>query len=287
MWTIVQYSLSKAKAQILGWGLSLAGLGALVVPFYDIFVDQQEQFAKLMEAYPPEFMAFFGGDDLSAFTTPEGFLGVEFFSLMPILLGIFAVLAGSGLLASDEESGRLDLIMAQPISRAGLFFGRLLAHLIAAIAILLLSYLGLTLAASNSNLGLGFAELFSPFVSLLATVLVFSTMALLLSQILPSRRLAAMAAGIVLVVSYFVTSLSNLSEELEIPAKFSPLTYYQGGDAIKELNLEWLAGLLLAAIIFTGLAWWRFRVRDIRVGGEGGWRIPFIGRNRHETPASA
>ncbi len=49
------------------------------------------------------------------------------FSLLPVIVGIFALIAGSGLIASDEESGRLDLILAHPPSRTALFWGRLLA----------------------------------------------------------------------------------------------------------------------------------------------------------------
>ena len=46
------------------------------------------------------------------------------------------------------------------------------------------------------------------------------------------------------------------------------------GDAIDGLNGSWFAGLLAAAGLFAGLAWWCFERRDIRVVGEGGWRWP-------------
>jgi ABC-2 type transport system permease protein len=52
------------------------------------------------------------------------------------------------------------------------------------------------------------------------------------------------------------------------------MKYYQGGLAIRGMNWEWFAGLMIAAAVFALLAWWLFLRRDIRVGGEGGWKLP-------------
>ena len=82
--------------------------------------------------------------------------------------------------------------------------------------------------------------------------------------------------GIVLVGSYFITSLARINTDLEPLAKLSPLNYYQGGEAIDALNVTWLMGLLVAALSFAVLAWQVFERRDIRVGGEGGWQRPSL-----------
>ena len=107
-------------------------------------------------------------------------------------------------------------------------------------------------------------------------LLLFGALALLLSMLLPSRRLAAMTAGLVLVGSFFITGLAHISEGLETVAKFSPLNYYQSGEAMNGLNLQWFCGLAAFAGLFALLAWWRFLRRDIRVGGEGGWQWPSL-----------
>jgi hypothetical protein len=103
MLTTLRYTLSSLRGQILGWGLGVAALGLLLVPFYDVFMGQQADFLQMIESYPPEFLAFFGGDAASLATT-EGYLGMYGFSMLPLIVGIFAVIAGSGLLASDEEA---------------------------------------------------------------------------------------------------------------------------------------------------------------------------------------
>ena len=88
-----------------------------------------------------------------------------------------------------------------------------------------------------------------------------------------SRRLAASLSGLVLAAGYFVTTLAEISADLRGLAAVSPLTYYQGGGAIDGLNMGKLGGLLLMSIIFVLIGLWLFQRRDIRIAGEGGWRL--------------
>src|SRR5205085_8095936 len=112
---IYRQTLRRLRGQVLGWGIALALISAGIASLYATIAAQQESLQKLIDSYPPEMLAFFG--DATAVFTPAGFLGVELFSLMPLIVGIFAILIGSGLLAADEENGTLDLLLAHPVSR--------------------------------------------------------------------------------------------------------------------------------------------------------------------------
>ena len=270
MTTIFQYTLTRFRGQITGWGIGMFLWGLMIVWFYESVADKAEQFEKLLEIYPPEMLAFFA--ETITFATLEGFLSVEYFLLNPIILGIFAVLAGSGLLASDEENGTLDLVLAHPLSRTTLFMGRLLAFTAATIAIMVLCWLGLVIPLIWSEYDVSAWVMVPPLLSMLAELLLFGTLALLLSMLLPSRGKAAMTAGILLVASFFIIGLARINEDLEPIARFTPLKYYQGGDAMTDgLDMVWFIGLLAFAALFALLAWWLFERRDIRVGGEGSW----------------
>ncbi len=177
-----------------GWGLGVTALGLILIPFYDVFMAEQADFLEMVESYPPEFLAFFGGDAASLATT-EGYLGMYAFSMLPVIVGIFAVIVGSGLLASDEESGRLDLIVAYPVSRAALFSGRTLPFVATSRGILILGWLGFTVLLGGSSLDVGWGQMALPFLPLLAQMLVYGALALLLSMLLPARRLAGAVAG--------------------------------------------------------------------------------------------
>ena len=117
-------------------------------------------------------------------------------------------------------------------------------------------------------------QLAVPFVSLLAQVLIYAALAILLSMLLPTRNLAAMGTGVVLVISYFVSSMVSLNESLEMVAKFLPHYYYQVELSFQELNLAWLFGLLGITLVMVLVSWWLFLRRDIRLAGEGSWQLP-------------
>jgi ABC-2 type transport system permease protein len=271
MLTIVRYSLARTWGQVLGWGLSLAVLAAYLMGFYDTLAQQQEALQQLLSSYPPEMLAFFG--DITEFFTPAGYLNVELFSYLPLILGIYAVLAGSGLVAADEENGTLDLVLAHPVNRLTLFAGRLLAFGLSLLGILVLTWLGLVIGRAWSSLGYVPLELARPFVSLGATLAVFGALALVLSLVLPSRRLAATVGGLALVGAFFLTTLARIDERLVDWDRLSPLHYYQGGHALNGLEWNWILALAAVAVILCALAAWLFTRRDIRVAGEGSWGL--------------
>jgi ABC-2 type transport system permease protein len=279
MLTTFRYKMRWMRGQIVAWGLGIAALGLIVVAFYDVFASQQGDLLEMIKSYPPEFLAFFGGDATSM-TTPQGYLGMYGFSMLPVIIGIFAVMAGSGLLASDEEGGQLDLIVCHPVSRTALFVGRLSAFVAASAAIMVLGWLGFAVLLGPSSLEVSWVRMALPFVDLLAQALIFGMLALLLSMVAPSRRMAASIAGLVLVASYFLSSFAGLAPGLATISRLLPYDYYQGGDAIQGLDLVPFLGLLAASTVLAVLAWWRFERRDIRVAGEGGWRLPSISLRR-------
>jgi ABC-2 type transport system permease protein len=277
MWTEFWYELMKNRGKVLGWGLTLAVLGGYLVSFYSTVADQQEQLQNLIESYPPELMAFFGGTN--ELFTPSGFLHIEFFSYMPIVLGIYAVLAGSGLFSSAEEKGTLNLVLSHPISRSQLFWGRLLAFFGVTLLILGVIWIAFGIGVRTTpEIDFTWGELLLPMLSLLSILLLFGTLGVMLSMFLPSRGLAAMVSGVLLVGGFFITSLAQIDADLEPIADLSPLTYYQGGRALAGFDETWFAGLMIAALVFALVAWWRFEQKDIRVAGEGGWRLPWLSR---------
>lgn len=280
-WTTFLYTFTWFRGQILGWGLGIASLGLLIVAFFDVFGERQIDFMKMVESYPPEFLAFFG-TDVTGLLTPGGYLGMYGFSFLPIIIGFFAVIAGSSLIAGDEERGRLDLVIAHPVGRTAFFFGRFIAFLGAMVAILLLGWFGFCVLLGGSSLGLTWGEMTLPFISLLAQALIYGTLGLLLSQFLPNRNFAALSSALVMVVGYVLSSLASLNENLETIAKLFPYAYFQGSEAFTDFNLLWLIALLGVSSVMMLISWRRFIRRDIRLSGEGSFhiQIPFLVRRK-------
>lgn len=272
MITIWQYTLLRLRGQIIDWGLTLAVLALIVAPLYDTVVQMRDQLEDLLATLPPQFMALVGS--LDVMFSPAGYLDARYFMLLPLIMGAFAAIIGSGLIAGDEENGTLDLVLAQPVRRVEFFVGRWLAFITALLGILLIAWLGLLLGSNLSSLKLTWLQALRPFASLFALTLWFGSLALMLSLILPSRRVAASLSGLIVVASFFLAALSLISPELADLAAWSPLAAYQGGKAIASLDLSKFLGLIVVSIGFAAIGLWLFQQRDIRIAGEGGWRLP-------------
>lgn len=268
--TEFKQTLRRLRGQILGWGMGLALYGLMMGAMF-ASINRIEGLEEMIASYPEELMAFFG--DMTAMTTPAGYFSTYYSSYMPLILGIFAVSAAAGLLAGDEERGTLDLVMAHPVNRGALFWGRVLGFAVALGLIALIGYLGWLVALPVSGMDVGALQLLRPFVPLYALMLLFGGLSLLLSLLLPSARMASMTAGGLLVANFLLVGLANLNDNLRPIMELTPFHFYQMGDAMDGIKWVWVLGLMGVALALAAAAWLLFGRRDIRVGGERGWNL--------------
>jgi ABC-2 type transport system permease protein len=272
MFAEFKHALRRFNGQIWGWGIGLALYSLLLVYFYQVITRSLESMSAMLSHYPPELLAFFG--ELSLSTTPKAFLDTYYYLYMTVIIGIFAVSAGAALFSDDEERGILDLVMAHPVSRMALFWGRWLAFAAATAAILLLGWLGWLPFAQRVGLNLTWMQFLLPNLPLLAELLLFGALALLLSMVLPAGRLAGSLAGALLAANWLLRGLAASNEDLQAIMKWTPLHFFQGGLAVDGLNWGWFLGLLAAGLLLALAAQFLFQRRDIRVGGERSWALP-------------
>lgn len=275
--TIASYSLKRSFSIILGWGIPLMLLGIITIPFYDLVAENEKQLRPVLDTLKPLLKSFVGGDEAAQVFTPEGFIALRYFAFLPVVMGIFGSVYGSGLLAADEERGILDFLMAHPISRSQIFWGRLLSFFLSLILIIGFGWFGLWLGVLKAeSMNFSPVKLWLPYLSVFAVTWLFACLSFALSMVMPSRSAAAMFSGIIVLAGYIITNLSKAIKGLESWALFSPITYFQS-NAMMGLKLNPLTVLFVSSIIFVAFAWKAFVNRDIRVAGDGGWKIPFLG----------
>ena len=275
--TIASYSLKRSFSIILGWGIPLMLLGIITIPFYDLVAENEKQLRPVLDTLKPLLRSFVGGDEAAQVFTPEGFIALRYFAFLPVVMGIFGSVYGSGLLAADEERGILDFLMAHPISRSQIFWGRLLSFLLSLTLIIGFGWFGLWLGVLKAeSMNFSPVKLWLPYLSVFAVTWLFACLSFALSMVMPSRSAAAMFSGIIVLAGYIITNLSKAIKGLESWALFSPITYFQS-NAMMGLKLNPLTVLFVSSVIFVAFAWKAFVNRDIRVAGDGGWKIPFLG----------
>ena len=89
-----------------------------------------------------------------------------------------------------------------------------------------------------------------------------------------------MVTGAVMVISYIVSSMAFIDERIANASKLMPYHYFQTVLSFRELNYGWLFALLGISILMMLIAWLRFVRRDIRLSGEGSWRLLFLAKRK-------
>lgn len=258
LFALVLHAARLQRRGALIWGVALGLYSAAIVATFPTFGDM-EQMDQLMRAYPEGLREAFNIEEMG---TPEGFLDSQVFSLAPLALAFFPILACAGAIAGAEERQTLDILLGNPLPRWQLVVGSFLATA--------LSLLGI--AAAVGLFTWGTALVFDVDLSLLTTAaavlnlwpicLFFGGLALLCSTLLHRRALATAIPGVALFAAYLADVLGKVSEDLEDLRPASVFYYY--GTAIKD-GIDWanFAGVTLAALFFVLLGVLAFSRRDI------------------------
>jgi ABC-2 type transport system permease protein len=254
--------LRAARRASLVWALCLGALIALTVAFYPPFRDEAE-LSDLIEGMPDALVQAFG---LADFGTPAGFLRGNLYAvLVPLMMAVAGVLLMNGQTASDEDSGRMEAYLAQPVGRGAIFWGRMLA-VCAWLLVIGLVMLGIQLI-SDSVFGL---EIGTDRVA--ATLALCTLLGALHAGIaaamagLTGRPGVVLAVGMVIAVAgYVAIALFPISEVLAPWRHASPWDWALGGDPLVSGAEVWrYLALGLPAMVLFAVGAWAFSRRDVR-----------------------
>lgn len=259
---LVAAPFRQLRRSAVGWGIGLAVLVALTVAFWPLFAESSA-ISDAIESLPPAIVDAFG---LAEFGTPAGFLRGNLYEfIVPLLLAIAAVAVANAVTAAEEDSGRLETYLAQPVSRTALFIGRIVAVTLWIVGMVLLILI--VQLASDAVVGLEIDP-----ARVVATVILCGLLALLhgalvlaLAGWLP-RPALLLSIGIAVVVGgYLVAALFPLSDTVAPLADASPWSWALGGDPLVNPTEPWrFVALLSPAIVLAGIGVLGFGRRDVR-----------------------
>jgi ABC-2 type transport system permease protein len=264
--TIFMETLRRNWRTALFWGIGMGWVGWLQIIILPD-VDSLQQMAELMESLPPAMTQMFGGGDAAFMATPEGYLSLRFFSIVPLLLSFYAVTAGLNVTANEEDQGIMDMLLSLPLPRWRVVLERFLAFSLLTCGILLLSVLGLWVGTQMSTLfQVSFSTLLTATFGILPLLLAVLAFTMLVATLL-RRRGQAMALAFAFVIGgYFLDTLGaaatgTILYDLRALSVFS---YYDGAQAVTGA-MDWntLSLLLVVTLVFVAGGIWFFQRRDI------------------------
>ena len=258
--SVLRKSLRDQRWQIIGFGLSLAVMAAMDLFIWPAYRDQLQNFEL-----PAAMEGFLGGLSIS---TPAGFLTAEYFSWIPILLIVYAVIQGTGAIAGEESSGTIDLLLAQPVSRQLMVTEKTAAVVIGSVLIVAIGCAGFAVTLPLVDIEISVARIAVASANMLPITLLFFAISLWLGAVAPSRALASAVVIGLATAFYFINMLASAVSALDSLNYATPFYYYGDGPPLAEGIVWWHAGLLFGvALLFFAATLRSFSTRDVATGG--------------------
>ena len=241
--------------------VGMALLGAMIIWVYPSFRDAFSE-DELLAAYPEQLIRLF---DIETMTSLEGFLSFEFYVFgWIILLGLYLAYSGAGVIADDIDRGRMDTLLAMPVSRP-----RLLVERFASLAVPILS-VNLSIPPVVLVGGwlidepLSVADVFA--VHLLSVPYLFACAGIgVLCSVLFDRSGIAERAALGVTFALFLVESVLEGTDYEAVGAVAPMRYYDPNEILLEGTYDLLGVLVLLVMtaVLVGVSQFWFARKDI------------------------
>ena len=262
MLRLLTQELRFRRNAIIGWGIGLCFFPLVYVSLYPSVSEEMQAFADI-EIYQAM------GISLGTF---EDWVASTVILFVPILASIYALINGTGTLAGEEEDGRLELIVTLPLPRWQVVTVKAIALSIALFLILLIVSLAsaLVFVAIESQIESEMAagDMLTGLMSTWPLTFAFAMISMFLAAFCSRRRVAALIATALVVISYFGSNLSGMVSSLEPLEPLFLHTYLNtAGSSLTEgqQTIDLLV-LMVVGLAAFALALVFFQRRDITVG---------------------
>lgn len=133
MLSLFWHELRMRRMLLIGWGSGLLVFFRVYLAFYPALPAEMRN----LDLQAIELYRAFGNLSMATF---EGYVGSTIFHFFSVLIGVLAIVTGTGVLAGEEDAGTLELQMALPLIRRQLVTAKVLE--LAAIALVVLTIAG-------------------------------------------------------------------------------------------------------------------------------------------------
>ena len=237
----------------------------MYIIFFPAIKEQSANMEQLLKSYPESFLKAFNFD-IRSLNTVEGFLSTEQFSFVWPLMVIFMMIGfGGGAFAGEIEKGTIEILLAQPVSRLKIFFGRYLAGLFVLIIFTTLSVYAAIPFCKIYNIDINTAAFNK--MALLSFLFAWAIygLAIMLSAMFSDKGKVFFISGGLLVLMYVLKIVASIKDSLSDLKFASFFYYYDPTKALLDNEIDKWAFVVFwsVAIICTliGAIW--FAKRDI------------------------
>ncbi|HVO42274.1 MAG TPA: ABC transporter permease subunit [Aggregatilineales bacterium] len=267
-WAIFFETLRREWRTMLFWGI---GIGAIA--YFNVIavpsVNGMQATAEAIAKMPPFILQMLGGGDLQFLASPAGFLNNQYYAIILVIFGIYAIIAGLNVTANEEDRGIMDVLLSLPVPRWRLVLEKFLAYSVLAAGVIVISTIALLLSVQMTPaVTVPTATLLEASFSILPGTLTMLALTVFIATLVRRKNLAAALASVFLIGSWFIdvigrtvtTSFLNTARVISFYAYYDTEGVMQHGLSLGNI----LVPLAATAVLVVG-ALWAFQRRNISV----------------------
>ncbi len=247
------------------WSAIIAVMIIMALAKYSAFAGDP-QTLKLLDSMPP---ALLDALSMRAFnlTTLAGFYGVMF-SYFALMSAMAAAMWGSDTISKEERDKTVEFSLVLPVSRSRVVTAKSLAALVNCVAFVLITW-GVSLVAVRSyNPNQAFYDFLAlEMQAMFVITLIFLALGLLLGCAMKQYKLSGSTAVAIILVTYFMSIISGMQENLDFLKYLTPFKYFDAGILLRNGKMDSTYLLLSATIIVVSViaAYWIYNRRDLYI----------------------
>jgi ABC-2 type transport system permease protein len=240
-------AVDQQRGWIAGWTIALSVLAYFLVSITKVLADAMMAIPGLQQ--------YFAATGIRGYSD---FVGIIWFGTVLLILAIFVVVQVSGW-AADDGDGRLELMLAQPVSRPRIVVERI-AALLVGVAIIAGVSTSATYIAANAN-GIGLPAARTALAGLLMVPVAFALGGIGLAVVSWRPRIAVAVLGIVTALSYFTEQFVPIFGWPEWTVKTSVFALY--GMPLSKDDWPGIGILIGIGLAGTAIATLAMQRRDV------------------------
>jgi ABC-2 type transport system permease protein len=261
MFEFLQYDLRKRLKGSLYLTVGMSLLTTMMVWVYSSFGDTFEG-DELLEAYPPELVQLF---DIRTIGSLEGFLAFELYVFgWVILLGLYFAYSAASIIAEDIDRGRMDSLLAMPVSRARLLGEKFAALLLPIGLVNVVVPIVVIVGARLIGESISVADVVA--VHLLSVPYLFACAGIgILASVLFDRVSVAQRVALGVTFALFLIESVLTGTQYELIGASAPMRYFDPNAVLLDGSYDVFGACILivltATLFFCSQLW--FRRKDI------------------------
>ena len=265
--TIFIREWKRNRKSLFIWSFSISILQFLQISVYPSFAENLESTKEFLQALPEGLLKAFAMDQLDIVNILEYF-GFKAYLLLTLFGGIFAILLAANILVKEESDKTIEFLLTKPVTRINIVTQKLLLILLNIflfnLIIAAVSYVSFEVYKTEDY---SLRIFFLLFAGAFLLHLTFAGIGLASSAFLRKTKTVYPLAIEIVLITYFLNIIANMTEKLDFLKYFSPFKYVDAPDIVinGRIDTVYLFIMFVLIAVSIGFTYFYYQKKDITV----------------------